>query len=403
MDSEKFRAQGDVQLTREILQDSWIQQTLQRLNENDTPLRVRRNLLATAVRLTPGMSSALHDVMQSCRDTLAVTIAMETYVYASPQFNAMCIKPEEGRLFVAISSSLLDQFDLAELRFVLGHELAHYVFRHHEIPVGYFLKADSKPDPAMTLRLFAWSRYAEISADRAGAMCSKDLDAIARAMFKLASGLTGKLVQPSMAELLKQLADMQAEDGPSAKHGPPSPDWFSTHPFSPLRLQALVFTFESELMRPDGCSLAELETKIDPLMSLMKPSYLEEDSHEAETMRRLLFAGAVAVADASGGMSADEIKTIERFLGEGVLQPPLDTTRLKTDLNARLKEAMIYVAPVKRVQVFRDLVLVGLSDKKAQPNEKALLDQIANALEIPQAIRESLLHPHIEEHRNTTK
>ena len=81
------------------------------------------------------MSSALHDVMQSCRDTLAVTIPMETYVYASPQFNAICIKPEEGRLFVAISSSLLDQIANAlEIPQGIRESLLHPHIEEHRNP-----------------------------------------------------------------------------------------------------------------------------------------------------------------------------------------------------------------------------------------------------------------------------
>ena len=396
MDTEKLRSQGDSQLTKEILQDATIRQALRKLSENDMPLRVRRHLLATAVRLTPGMSPALHDLIKACRDSLGVRIPIETYVYAAPDFNAVCIKPEEGRLFIALSSSLLDRFDLTELKFVLGHELGHYVFQHHEIPVGYLLNSQSIQDPAMALKLFAWSRYAEISADRAGAVCSKDLDAVARAMFKLASGLTGTIVQPSMTELLKQLADMQAEDGTPGTLRAPSQDWFSTHPFSPLRLQALAFTFESELLRPGGQSLAELEAKVEPLMSLMKPSYLQEDSHESETMRRVLFAGAIAVADAVAGISTEEIKAIESFFGPEAVSSSLDVKRLKADLNSRLKEAVTYVAPAKRVQVFRDLVLVVRSDKRVQAGEKAVLEQIAEGLEIPQSIRESLMKPQLQ-------
>jgi hypothetical protein len=60
--------------------------------------------------------------------------------------------------------------------------------------------------------------------------------------------------------------------------------------------------------------IAEL-AKVESLMSLMKPSYLQDDSHESETMRRVLFAGAIAVADAVGGISAEEIKAIESFFG----------------------------------------------------------------------------------------
>ena len=131
-------------------------------------------------------------------------------------------------------------------------------------------------------------------------------------------------------------------------------------------------------------------------MSLMKPSYLQEDSHESETMRRVLFAGAIAVADAVGGISAEEIKAIESFFGPEAVNSSLDIKRLKADLNPRIKDAVTYVAPAKRVQVFRDLVLVVRSDKRAQAAEKVVLEQIAEGLEIPQSVRESLVKPQLE-------
>jgi Zn-dependent protease with chaperone function len=232
------------------------------------------------------MSPPLYDIVDACCETLEVIIPLELYVYASPQFNAMCIKPEEGRLFIALTSSLIEKFSLPELKFVLGHELGHFIFQHHDIPIGYILKGRLKPDPSLVLKLFAWSRYAEISADRAGAVCSRDLDAVAGAMFKLASGLTSPLVKASMDDFLSQLEDMQAAANDTPVRGTVSQDWFSTHPFSPLRLQALKYAFESELLCPDGYSVAELEAHVEPLMGLMKQSYLEEKSPAAERQSR---------------------------------------------------------------------------------------------------------------------
>ena len=89
---------------------------------------------------------------------------------------------------------------------------------------------------AMTV--FAWSRYAEISADRAGLVCAKSLDGATRAFFKPASGLRGGEIEMRAEALLSQAGDMKDELAwVTIKDGPRS-DWFATHPFSPLRLRA---------------------------------------------------------------------------------------------------------------------------------------------------------------------
>ncbi len=319
---------------------------------------------------------------------------MELYVYASPQFNTMCIKPEEGRLFIAFTSSIIEKFSLPELKFVLGHELGHFVFQHHDIPIGYILKGRVKPDPSAVLKLFAWSRYAEISADRAGAVCSRDLDAVAGSMFKLASGLTSPLVKASMDDFLSQLEDMQTADDTPAR-GAASQDWFSTHPFSPLRLQALKYAFESELLRDGGYSVAELEAYVEPLMGLMKQSYLEEKTPSAEAMRRVLFAGAIVIADVCGGISAEEKTVIESYFGQGALSPSLDLERLKTTLDNRISEAVVQVGPVKRAQVFRDLVLVARADEEVSPAERVELERVGHGLELEECMIVKLIEQHV--------
>lgn len=395
MDIATLRSQGDRELTGELLNHALVKRVIRELNENETTLSVRRQLLATSVRLTRGMSPPLYRNVDECREALSVTIPMELYVYASPQFNAMCIKPEEGRLFIAFSSSILEKFSLPELKFVFGHELGHFIFEHHDIPIGYILKGRIKPDPPLVLKLFAWSRYAEISCDRVGAVCSQDLDAVAGSMFKLASGLTSPLVKASMDDFLSQLEDMQAADATPVRSAA-SQDWFSTHPFSPLRLQALKYAFESELLRDDGYSVAELEAYIEPLMGLMKQSYLEEKTPEAEAMRRVLFAGAIVIADTCGGISEEEKKVIESYFGPGALSPSLDLGRLKATLDERLSDAVKQVGSAKRAQVFRDLVLVARADEDVSPAERAELDRIGHGLELGECMIVQLIEQHVE-------
>ena len=66
-----------------------------------------------------------------------------------------------------------------------------------------------------------------------GGLCVKDADASARALFKLASGLTSNLIEIHIDEFAAQ-ADEMAIDNEPGKDDSNEQDWFMTHPFTPL-------------------------------------------------------------------------------------------------------------------------------------------------------------------------
>lgn len=57
----------------------------------------------------------------------------------------------------------------------------------------------------------------------------------------------------------------------------------------------------------------DLEIKVQAIMSLLEPNYILAQTDTAETMRRLLFAGAVLVAEADKGVSNQEMAVLKRF------------------------------------------------------------------------------------------
>jgi hypothetical protein len=383
MNAKIIRCQNDLELYKKLLEHPDVIQVKEMIAriEGEKPMGLRRRLLSSSVRLSRGMAPEIHTIADECIETLGMKIPLELYVFASPQFNAMCFKPEDGRLFVMFASSLLESFTREELRFVMGHELGHHIYGHHNIPIGYLLGGDAKPDPRLALELFTWSRYAEISADRAGAHCSQDLDSVARSLFKLASGLSGKTISFNLNDFLNQIDDMQmadAEPGMSA----PKEDWFSTHPFSPLRVKALKLYDESEYARSDGMSKADLEIGVQGLMGLMEPSYMEGKTETAKFMRRLLYAGAIAIADASDGIGPEEIEIFEKFFGPGEFSKSLDVTRLKEDLDNRVKNARNTASVPQRMQVLRDLCLVAQASGRITSEERKVLEHIADGLDI---------------------
>ena len=381
MNADKLRYRSDQQESEALLAEREVQRVVEALEKHEAegPSGLRRRLLSTSVRLSRKMAPDIYTLVDECIERLSMEIPIELYVFNSPQFNAMCFKPEDGRLFVMFSSSLLEGFTPKELQFVIGHEFGHYVYDHHAIPIGHLVKGPTRPDPQLALRLFAWSRNAEISADRAGAWCAQDFESVASALFKLASGLTSDIVKFDLDEFLMQVDDMQAEDtepGQSAPEG----DWFSTHPFSPLRVKALRLFFASNLMNDEGSTVDEMDVGVQRLMSLMEPSYLDARTDTAIAMRHLLFAGSIVVANASGGVSDKEIAAFEKFFEKGEYNDKLNPERIASELPQRIARVKENCTDTQAMQVVRDLCVIAMGDGDVKNAERDVLNDIADGL-----------------------
>lgn len=392
-----LRAEGEAELERKLLEDAPLRRSIEDL-EKRNDLGARRHLLATSVRVTRAMSPRLEALLDSCRQILGVTGEVETYVYPDPSFNAGCVRPEQGRVFVMLSSALLEAFDDEELRFVVGHELGHHLFAHHRIPVRLLTGEGTQTSAALAMQLFAWSRYAEISADRAGLVCAGGLEPVARALFKVASGLRGGLVQMRSEELLSQIGDMRSElDSQSvAEAAKPRGDWFATHPFSPLRLHAARhFASSKDFVSTGSLTRPELEAAVAELMSLMEPTYLTDKSEVAELMRRLLLAAGVLVAAASGEIDPKERAALEKFFGAGSCAT-VNVEALRGDLPRRAREVREKVPLLKRQQVVRDLCLIARADGQVDEPERAVLLSTARELEVDAAFVERALRAEVQ-------
>jgi tellurite resistance protein len=387
MKREDLQSDGDRDLAERLLKEPDVKRAIEKIDREGKEAGARRQLLGTSIRLTPEMAPDVHETLDGCRRTLGIESPIETYVYPGAAFNAAAIRPERGRLLLIVSSSLLEAFEPDELRFVAGHELGHHLFEHHRIPVANLLDGKKRVTAGLVLRLFAWQRYAEISCDRAGVICAGGIDPAARALFKLASGLRGGRVKVRIDQFLSQVADLKEEASLMAPQDDRSrADWFSTHPFSPLRLRAADLFAHSELITQGGTPRAELEAQVQELMTLMQPSYLHEKSGVAEAMRRLLFAGGVAIASASGEVKEEEIEELERLLGPGSLPPEVKPEVIRKDLPSRIEDVKKQVPPLRRAQVLRDLCVIARADGRVEPEEHKVIRDIGAAIEVEPAL-----------------
>lgn len=357
---------------------------------------IERSLLAKAVRLTRSIAPELRKMLDECAEVLQVDTQLEPFVYPSSSMNAAVTPPEDGKLFVLFSSELLDAFDHDELCFVIGHELGHHKYGHHDIPVRAVLEHGAGEDPALALRLFSWSRYAELSADRAGLLCCQDIEAVGRCLFKLASGLRGTRANVAMQALLTQVKELRAQ-GIASADDEDREEWFSTHPFSPLRLEAASLADSVGLFSGiDDAAREELERQIHELMEVMDPGYLKAKTDEAKDMRRVLLAGGLLVAAADGEVCDAEVTALDGLLGEGTVHDRLSVDALREDLPSRISALKSSVGPARRQQVVRDICVVARADGHVTSSEREVIEEICVALEISPAFVERMFGSELE-------
>ena len=141
------------------------------------------------------------------------------FVTADPTVNAFTTG--SGIPTVVATSALVNACSKDELKVVLGHELGHYICGHVRChALARFLSTAAWYTPAWIAGLalepvlMSWSRYSEISADRAGLLAGKDFEAACGVFMKLGGFpyLKGMPKTPSQA-LMDQHIDYTRQTG----------------------------------------------------------------------------------------------------------------------------------------------------------------------------------------------
>lgn len=174
--------------------------------------------LASAVKVSDRQFAEIDRLFSDALLTLDSPKRPELYIRQDPAANAMCIGMDEP--FIVVTTGLIELLDdPEELRFVLGHELAHAMSGHavYQTMLFHLLRiADNlgwMPLGGLALRaiiaaLYEWSRKAEQSADRGGMLVAQDPQVPLRVMMKMAGGASlGKM---DTVAFLEQAAEYEA-------------------------------------------------------------------------------------------------------------------------------------------------------------------------------------------------
>lgn len=237
----------------------------------------KSRMLGTAVKVTEKQFPHLNALGRRCADALHI---QPPTIYVSPNIgslNAHTFGTNEDA-YIVVNAALVDHLSDVELMNVIGHECGHVQNNHAIYLTTLFLLARASNlflrwsvQPAV-FALNTWARRAEITCDRAGLLCSRDLDVAVSTLVKLALG-SQKLYQSiDLEEYLHQLDESQ--------RGPGRLDELTqTHPYLPKRVQALRIFAQSTVYRSmqgqatseaePGLSREECDMKVRELLKVL--------------------------------------------------------------------------------------------------------------------------------------
>ena len=226
------------------------------------------------------------------------------------QANASCsLMTSASRPDIVLTSRLIELLSLEELQFVIGHEVAHFVYQHALYP-----NHNNVEERNLKLNILNLSRAAEISADRIGFLSCANLEASLKANFKLASGLNDKHFNFKPSTYLDQLRDLE-------ELGKSSTELWSTHPSFLIRMQSLIwFSMTKEyheffdIKKKGTYSLSEVDDKINK--KIKKVTGDELDNSNKAIYENALIWGSLDIYLSDKKFSKEEQEEFAKRFGD---------------------------------------------------------------------------------------
>jgi Zn-dependent protease with chaperone function len=230
------------------------------------------DLLGSAIKVGPNQYPRVYNIARGCAETLGIPMPTVYVQGRIDSVNAYTHGTDRESVIV-LHSVTLDYLTDEELRFVIGHECGHVHNGHvvylttlrmltmmAEAFMGWFVQ------PAV-MALQGWSRAAEITCDRAGLLCCKDLTVAQHSFLKLVAGSKKLYEELNVEQYLDQLREGREGIGRAA-------ELTRSHPYIPKRIESLRLFAESELYHravglPGGLPMTEVDKQVEEVVKVM--------------------------------------------------------------------------------------------------------------------------------------
>jgi Zn-dependent protease with chaperone function/tellurite resistance protein len=338
---------------------------------------MRKVLMRDHLKLDLKLSPKLKEVVHTCIEAMKIKTEIEVYMVNSLEVNAYCPPPTDDKIYVCITSALLEKLAIPELCYVFGHEIGHAVMAHHTIPLQHLLNNPQfQVTPEELLEIFAWKRSAEITCDRFGLICGQRFENAARGVFKIYYGLT-ELADDSIFSYMQNFGDFNSSITISPA------DFYSTHPFGPVRLLALQYFSMSENFHKSigstqfEISEVELEKRIDGIMKIYDVNNVTPEAQLA--IDKFFMISALSISASDGNVSPDEILKMKDICkSEGLLEEVMpfvqaSVPELQDQIYLATNALFEHCSLPLRMKMVRDLVYVALADGILTDTERDIL------------------------------
>lgn len=239
----------------------------------------KSRMLGTAVKVTGKQFPRLYKLAERCADTLRIPVPT---LYVSPNIgslNAHTFGTADDP-YIVVNAALIDHLSEPELLDVIGHECGHIQNNHvvymttlHFLKhaANMFLRWSVKP---AVIALNSWARRAEITCDRAGLICTRDVEVSIGCLVKLALGSRKLYSDINLDEYLAQMEEASRSVGRFD-------ELTRTHPYLPKRVSALRLFASTTYFR------SLVGTASDPAKPEAGPAGISKDECDAKVAELL--------------------------------------------------------------------------------------------------------------------
>jgi len=276
----------------------------------------RCSLLRNGVRVTPRILPKVMETVSRLRRVIGEDIPCEAYVFNEPTITAFVTLQDDAAL-IGLSSAAVQQFTgPGELEFVLGHELGHVLFEHSKLAAAPLLKS-GRLTVRQAMRVRAWERAAEISADRVGLHVCGALQNAAAAFFTMQAGVSHAQHTFDLEEFSGQWDELAAEITALGQRDM----WDCSHPVNPLRVRAMVIHWEAwnSPISARNEALKSTDESVRRMLAMMDPSEASDPVAGSDALLSpFFFWGGLYVATADGDLAELERKRLAELAPPGV-------------------------------------------------------------------------------------
>jgi len=208
------------------------------------------------VAVGPNQYPEVYALGEECARRLGIGIP-QIYIHFDPAPNGFTYATDDVNQMIVLTSGVVENMTHDELRAIIGHECGHIHNQHGVYHTAVVLMTNvllrtiimSMPGvwPFLSVGLTAfqwalnrWSRCSEVSCDRAGLICSGNLEVSQLALAKLTVGGGAVLKHINLEQYLQQVHTIQSSVVRLAELD-------MNHPLIPKRLEALRLFAECDV------------------------------------------------------------------------------------------------------------------------------------------------------------